>query len=66
MDYTPWYRTLKAVEPEAYYKAIKYAEGFSINHKLSTEAAYEIERSHVMLACELLNVTPTAKACDDR
>lgn len=62
IDYEPWYRALKAVEPDAYRKAIQYAEGFSINNRLSTEAAFEVERSHVMLACELLEIVPVPRS----
>lgn len=57
-DWQKWYRTLKAVEPEAYEKALRYAEGLSLKFNLPLSHASEIERSHVMLACELLDVRP--------
>lgn len=54
-----WYSALKALEPEAYQKAIRYADGMAMQHKLPTYAAADIERSHIMLACELLGIRPT-------
>jgi hypothetical protein len=57
-DYDKWYAALKAVEPEAYFKAIQYAEGVTLKFNLPEKAAVECERSHVMLACELLGIRP--------
>ncbi len=57
-DWKRWYRALKAFDPEAYSAAIRYAEGCSLNFHLPLDQAAEIERSHVMLACKLLEVTP--------
>jgi hypothetical protein len=57
-NWEKWYQTLKAVEPEAYYKAIQYGEGISLHFSLPLEQAAEVERSHVMLACELLGIKP--------
>lgn len=57
-----WYRALKAVEPDAYKKAIEYAAGVSLTYNMPLEQSAEVERSHVMLACELLGVTPSSDA----
>lgn len=54
----PWYRTLKAVEPEAYRKAIEYGQGVSLTHDLDNNIAADVEIACVMLACELLGVKP--------
>jgi hypothetical protein len=53
-----WYRTLKAVHPDAYRKAIGYSEALSLKFNWPLKQAAECERSHVMLACELLGVKP--------
>ena len=53
-----WYRALRAVEPDAYRKAISYAEGVTLQHNLSDKLAADIEVACVMLACELLDVKP--------
>jgi len=58
MNYEPWYLALKAVEPDAYQKAIQYAEGICLNGAVSHKRAAEVEAAFVMLACELLNVNP--------
>ena len=57
-DWRKWYSALRAVEPEAYEKALIYAEGLSLQFNLPLSHASEIERSHIMLACELLGVRP--------
>ena len=57
-NWEKWYRTLKAVEPEAYEKALRYGQAISLTHDLGSKIAAEIEVSHVMLACELLGVGP--------
>ena len=56
-DWKRWYAALRNADSEAYFKAIRYAEGISIQHHLSTEVAAEVEISHIMLACELLGVS---------
>ena len=53
-----WYQALKTVEPEAYFEAIRYAEGLSLTYSFPPKQAAEVERSHVMLACKLLGVMP--------
>lgn len=53
-----WYRTLKAVDRDAYDKAIRYAEGVSLSFDIPLKAGAEIERAMVMLACELLEIHP--------
>lgn len=53
-----WYAALKAVEPEAYAKAIQYSEGLSLTFRFPLKQAAEVERAMVMLACELLSVSP--------
>ena len=57
-DWESWYRALKTTDQEAYRKAIQYAEGLSINFNFPIKQAAEVERSHVMLACEILGVRP--------
>jgi len=58
MNYEPWYLALKAVEPDAYQKALQYAEGICLKYAFSHEGAAEVEAAFVTLACELLNVKP--------
>ena len=58
IDWERWYATLRNADPEAYRKAIQYAEGVSLNHNLPDKAAAACEVSHVMLACELLGIQP--------
>lgn len=62
-DWKAWYATLKNAEPDVYRKAIQYAEGVSLNHNLADKAAAACEVSHVMLACELLGLKPSALDC---
>ena len=58
VDYDKWYRALKAVEPDAYKKAVEYAQGVSLNHQLPLKVSADIEIASVMLACELLGIRP--------
>ena len=57
-NWETWYRALKSVNREAYDKAIRYSEALSLKYNLPLTQAAEFERSHVMLACELLGVRP--------
>jgi hypothetical protein len=58
-DWENWYRALKAQYPDEYFKALAYAGGIAIEHKLPTKVAAEYERAMVILACELLGVAPS-------
>ena len=49
------YAELKASNPDAYHKAIMYAEGVSFRLRLSSKTAAEIERAMIVLASELLS-----------
>lgn len=53
-----YYAALKAVDPNAYYKAIQYGEGVSLTHNLDYKVAADIEVALVMQACELLDIQP--------
>ena len=55
-NWEAFYRALKMSHPDAYWKAIQYAEGIALRFNLEPKAAAENERSHVMLACELMEV----------
>ena len=57
-NWEAWYHALRAANPEAYRQAIEHSEGLSLNYNLSPNAAAEVERSHVMLACSILGVRP--------
>jgi len=57
-DWERWYKTLRAVEPDAYRKAIEFSEGVSLTHNLDTKVAADVEVACVMLACDLLGVKP--------
>jgi hypothetical protein len=57
-DWEAWYRALKAANPDAYRKAIGYSEAMALNFNWPMKQAAECERSHVMLACELIGVKP--------
>lgn len=57
-NWEEWYRALKAADPDAYRKAIGYVEAVTLSHNVPTKAAAEYERAAVMLACEILEVTP--------
>lgn len=52
-DWKELYKRLRARDPALYKKAIEYAEGCAINHRLSTKAAADIENSFVVFALEL-------------
>jgi hypothetical protein len=56
LNWESWYRALKQRDPDIYRKAIQYSEALALNYNFPMKQAAECERSHVMLACEILGV----------
>ena len=57
-EWKKYYTALKAVDPNAFRKAIQYGEAVTLTHSLGHKAAADIEVSFVMQACELLDIQP--------
>ena len=60
-EFEPWFKELRWRNPEAYRKALAYSEGVTLKHDLAVSVEADIEQATVMLACELLEITPAQR-----